>query len=342
MYQKHFSGNKLFRLQKKALLCMQRKRSMYTRYQYENLNEIEFEELIIAICQKILGIGCKTFSIGKDGGKDSWFEGTAEKYPSSAASWKGVFVIQAKHTTSPDASCSDNSFHGNKTSIIFKELSRLQEIKEEQPFDNYLIFTNRKLSGGEHPKIIKTLSAGLGTNHVEIIGKEELDTYLKAYPDIVKRFGLHKFNVPERFYEKDIQEVILLFSEMNNSLNAAPCNGTNLLLNINKEEKNKLNALSEEYFQFILENSLHYFTEIDSFLKDPRNKKYNLKYRNTVSDLQAFILQHKDEYPTFMNIIEHIVECIVDLDREEIRDRRSLVRIFVHFMYFNCDIGKTK
>ncbi len=315
---------------------------MYTRYQYENLNEIEFEELVIAICQQIFGIGCKTFSVGKDGGKDSWFEGTAEKYPSSGDPWKDVFVIQAKHTASPDASCSDNNFHENKTSVIAKEISRLQEIKKEQHFDNYLIFTNRKLSGGEHPKIKETLSTGLGIKNVDIIGKEDLDTYLKSYPDIVKRFGLHKFNAPERFYEKDIQEVILLFSDMNNSLNITPCNGTSLLLNINKKEKNKLNALSEEYFQFILENSLHYFTEIDSFLKDPRNKKYNLKYRNTVSDLQAFILQHKDEYPTFMNIIEHIVECIVDLDREEIRDRRSLVRIFVHFMYFNCDIGKTK
>lgn len=35
---------------------------MRTKYQYENLNEIDFENLIIAICQNILGIGCKTFS----------------------------------------------------------------------------------------------------------------------------------------------------------------------------------------------------------------------------------------------------------------------------------------
>lgn len=315
---------------------------MYTRYQYENLNEIEFENLIIAVCQAILGIGCKTFSIGKDGGKDSWFEGTAEKFPSSAAPWSGIFVIQAKHTASPDASCSDNSFHGNKTSIISQKILRLQEIQQEQPFDNYLIFTNRKLTGGEHPKIKKALSVGLNIQNSEIIGKEDLDTYLKATPIIVQRFGLHKFNTPERFYEKDIQEVILLFSDVNDYLNFNPHNSSNELLSVDKKEKNILNNLSDEYFAFILEQSLPYFTEIDSFLKDPKNKKYNLKYRNTVLDLQAFIIQHRDDFPTFMDVIEHIVKCIVDLDREEIRDRRNLVRIFVHFMYFNCDIGKIK
>lgn len=43
-----------------------------------------------------------------------------------------------------------------------------------------------------------------------------------------------------------------------------------------------------------------------------------------------------------MEVIEHIVNTIVDLDKEEIKDRRNLFRIFVHFMYFNCDIGKTE
>lgn len=318
------------------------KRSMYTRYQYENLDETEFENLVIAICQNILGVGCKTFSVGKDGGKDSWFSGTAQNYPSTTAPWSGIFIIQAKHTASSEASCSDNNFHGNRTSIISKEILRLQDIQKDDPFDNYLIFTNRKLAGGEHPKIRRTLISGLGINNVEIFGKEEFDTFLEISPSIVQRFGLHKFNMPERFYEKDIQDVILLFDDMNNIFDTNFSQEGNMLLNIDKREKNILNNLSNEYFQFILDQSLAYFTEIESFLKDPKNRKYNLKYRNTVSDLQAFIIQNREKFLSFMDIIEYIVKCIVGLDREDILERRSLVRIFVHFMYFNCDIGKTK
>lgn len=315
---------------------------MYTRYQYENLNETEFESLVIAICQSILGIGCKTFSVGKDGGKDSWFNGTAQKFPSTSSPWSGIFVIQAKHTASSDASCSDNNFHGNKTSIISKEIARLQEIQKDNPFDNYLMFTNRKLAGGAHARIKQTLSSGLNIDNTEIFGKEDIDAYLQTSPNIVQRFGLHKFNMPDRFYEKDIQDVILLFDEANDSLHTNSVHISHDLLNLDKQEKNLLNNLSDEYFQFILDQSLSYFMEIENFLKDPKNKKYNLKYRNTVSDLQAFIIQNRDKFSTFMDVIEHIVKCIVDVEREDILERRSLVRIFVHFMYFNCDIGKTK
>ena len=59
-------------------------------------------------------------------------------------------------------------------------------------------------------------------------------------------------------------------------------------------------------------------------------------------NLNEIEIQHRDEFPSFMEVIEHIVNTIVDLDKEEIKDRRNLFRIFVHFMYFNCDIGKTK
>jgi hypothetical protein len=45
------------------------------QYPYENLTDEEFENLVIRIGKEILGIGCKTFSVGKDGAKDSWFTG---------------------------------------------------------------------------------------------------------------------------------------------------------------------------------------------------------------------------------------------------------------------------
>src|SRR5258707_1401186 len=108
------------------------------QFQYENLTDEEFETLVIRIGKEILGVGCKTFSAGKDGAKDSWFTGTAEDFPSKASPWTGTFNIQAKHTKIHNASCSDNDFSVNQTSILTKEIERLNEVKTVTPFTNYI------------------------------------------------------------------------------------------------------------------------------------------------------------------------------------------------------------
>jgi len=96
-------------------------------FPFENLTDTQFEDLVIRVCKEILGIGCKTFSTGRDGAKDSWFTGTAQYFPSTASPWSGTFCIQAKHTTILNSSCSDNDFSVNTTSIISKEIKRLKE-----------------------------------------------------------------------------------------------------------------------------------------------------------------------------------------------------------------------
>jgi hypothetical protein len=36
-----------------------------------------------------------------------------------------------------------------------------------------------------------------------------------------------------------------------------------------------------------------------------------------------------------------MINFIVD-NNTDIKDLRRIVRVFIHFMYFNCDIGRTK
>ena len=74
------------------------------------LNSEDFENLSALICDRILGTGTIVFSTGKDGGRDAKFTGKANNFPSDAAPWDGKFIIQAKHTTSPNASCTDSEF----------------------------------------------------------------------------------------------------------------------------------------------------------------------------------------------------------------------------------------
>lgn len=308
-------------------------------YTFENLNDTEFETLVIRVCKELLGIGCKTFSTGKDGAKDSWFVGTAQRFPSTSNTWSGKFVIQAKHTTTVNASCSDRDFHENQTSILTKEIERLKEIKIKTPFDNYIIFTNRKLSGNAHPVIIAKIQTGLGIQNAEIIGREDLNTYLNDFPQIAEQFGLEQFNAPLRFYEKDLREIILFFSENSTTITNKFSDYITNFTVIDKQRKNSLNGLSKEYFDFLKKDSIQYFDEIEKFLKDPRNEKYTRMYANTVSDLQALTILERNRFENFDHIIKYLIDYVVKNNEEKLLDQRRLVRVFIHFMYFNCDIG---
>lgn len=311
------------------------------QYQYENLTDEEFENLVIRIGKEVLGIGCKTFSVGKDGAKDSWFTGKAEYFPSKVAPWTGTFNLQAKHTKVQNASCSDNDFSVNQSSVLSKEIARIKEVTKTTPFDNYIIFTNRKLSGGAHPTIVKILQDGLGIQNVEIIGREQIDTYLTDYPHIADQFGLYKFQAPLRFYEKELRDVIIVFSEQSKAISTEAKSYITSFTIIDKEKKNELNNLSKDYFEFLKNHSLKYFEKIEKFLRDPKNEPYMKMYSNTVSDLQAQIILERNRFTDFMHLIEHLVAFTIGNYDGEMKDLRKIVRVFIHFMYFNCDIGKT-
>ncbi len=113
-------------------------------YRLENLSEDDFEKLVNVLCEELFGMGTVSFSKGRDGGRDGRFTGTANKYPSESSKWSGKFIIQAKHTTDYQGSCSDNPFYGNQTSLINAEIKKIKVLKANNEIDNYLLFTNRK------------------------------------------------------------------------------------------------------------------------------------------------------------------------------------------------------
>jgi hypothetical protein len=99
-------------------------------FKLENLSEDDFESVINMLCQRVLGTGTVSFSKGKDGGRDGRFEGIANNYPSKSPSWEGKFIIQAKHSSKYDESCSDNTFFGNQTSTVMKEIPNIKALAE--------------------------------------------------------------------------------------------------------------------------------------------------------------------------------------------------------------------
>lgn len=311
------------------------------RYAYEYLTELEFEDLIVAICHKLFGEAAHAFATGRDGGRDSSYSGTAANYPCAAHPWSGNFIIQAKHVNNPEESCSDNAFFANKSSLLKSEVAKIKVRKKTEQIDNYIVFTNRKMTGGIHPQLINYMQKELGIATVNVHGVEDLDNFVREYPELVRQFRLMRNMLPDAFYEKDIRDVIVLFSKNSNWMDIEQVKDeSSSLCYTDKALKNTLNEVDDLYFADIKDNSLKYFRDIEKFLTDPKNVEYRQMYMNTVSDLRGYIIKNAGKY-TFVELLESIIEHVVGEDPDcDIFKVRALARVFVHFMYWECDLGK--
>ncbi len=71
-----------------------------------------------------------------------------------------------------------------------------------------IMFTNRKLTGLQDPKIEDFIEEELEINN-QILGIERIQKWLQDYPQIVKKHKLDNLLLPLQFYEEDLK--ILLF-----------------------------------------------------------------------------------------------------------------------------------
>ncbi|AFU68106.1 hypothetical protein P700755_001145 [Psychroflexus torquis ATCC 700755] len=299
------------------------------KYPLENLTDTEFESLTALICSEILGTGTVVFSVGKDGGKDARFNGKANSFPSKSEPWNGKIIIQAKHTQRPDASCSDSDFQ----SILKKSvIPAINKLKDNSEIDNYLLFTNRKLSGIQDTKIEDIFDEKTEIEN-RLIGLETMELWLKQYPFIAKTLNLNKLLLPLSFDENDLKEIINSFSKIHNKKGDLP-----KIPKRDIEKKNELNNLSKGYFDNAIKKNLIYLDQIRDFLMNPINSEYLNQYENTIDDINEEIIIHRNEFDKFDLIFNYLYKFIIE-NNLELKSNRSLVRLFLHYMYYNCDIG---
>lgn len=307
-------------------------------YRLENLSDDDFEKLVNILCQDILGMGTVSFTKGRDGGRDGRFNGTANSYPSKTSPWSGKFIIQAKHTEDYKASCSDNTFFENQTSIINKEIDKIKDLKTKNEIDNYLLFTNRKETEARE-KAVEYIKSKTGLKNVDIKGKDTIESWLSQNIKIVKQFGLDKFTLPFEFYEKDIKEVIQIFHDNTPKLKIIE----SVINRPGIEEKNKINNLDEAYFQnIVIEDLDRYYNQILDFLNDPKNELYAQYYQETSTELKRVIQINIKKFDSFEIVFEYLKQYILDKEPERLMKYRNVIPAFFHFMYYRCEIGREK
>lgn len=305
---------------------------MRIRYPLHLLDWQEFEALSNDICQDILGVGSIRFADGADGGRDGLFSGTANKYPSETSPWSGNFLIQAKHTGLETASCSDKDFE----TTIDKEVIKLKTLITSDNISCYLVFTNRKGTGNKVPELVKKIQTESTLKNVQILSSESIHPHLTL--PIVTKYKLKDLSDPLRFYDQDLKEVITGFGDAATGIQVS----SSRFQYIDKTEKNRLNNLSEDYFKQIKRTSLSYFDKIDLFLKDTQNQEHLDRYEATVQELNSKIIEKRSHFAEFEQIINHLYNHLISQNGKLLEPKyRKLILTFLHYMYFNCDLGKS-
>jgi hypothetical protein len=310
-------------------------------YRLEDLSPDDFEKLVNMLCQKVLGMGTVRFAPGKDGGRDGRFEGTANDYPSHAAPWKGKFIIQAKHTSDYDASCTDGDFFENKSSILkYDELPKIKKLKNDNEVDNYLLFTNRKETS-KREEAVSYLKREIGLSNVDIIGKDTIHSWLSQHDDIARVFKLGKYSSPFEFYDQDIRDVIKAFHGTLPKNRDATIDF--VLDRPHIEKKNSVNGLDTPYYEnIILEDLNRYHQKILTFLYNPINTKYAEFYEETAQELKRVIETHREDFNDFKKVFDFLTKSLTEKEPEKLKKYRNIIPVFFHFMYYRCDIGREK
>jgi hypothetical protein len=305
---------------------------LHRTFPIHDLADDEFEALVASICHYILGTGTVVFAAGRDGGRDGTFVGTATEFPSAVAPLSGKFVVQAKHTRNPAGSSADADF----SRVLTAEHPKIVALIAEGELEHYLLFTNRKKSAGDGLRREKALK-NLGLASAHLIGIDQIRHWLTLHPEVWFRLGFDRFETPLRIQTADITAVV---AEFHRAIDGTPLDprGEDFTY-VPKPQKNKINKLSNAYWEEIRTRSLPYFTTIEDFLSNPRNIDFKDMYEDTVDEIRRKLITASPPFESFDAALTYIIDAVTN-NNPELRTRRRFATVFLHYMYYTCDIGQ--
>lgn len=306
-------------------------------YPFEDLDDSQFERLVVQCARKLFGPGVQAFSTGPDRGRDALFEGTAERFPSQSGPWIGTTVIQAKHTLGTNQHFNDKNFGGDAaSSVISEEIPRIKRLVESGELTNYLLVSNRRLGGVFGPKLAARIAeeCGIPRDQVHLAGTERLSDLIAEYPEVLALAQIDPVDGPLLVSSADLAELILAIGEELGPPQAL----TQPVDRIPYEKKNEINSMTPEFAKALEHRYLARTKQIESFLADPANSEHLERYEAAVEDFQLKIIAKRKDHQTFDEVFNHLVEILVKRDGVLAREP-SLVRAVLFFMYWHCDIG---
>lgn len=312
------------------------------QYAYEDLSPDQFELLIVRICQRLLGISVQGFTNGRDGGRDARFEGVAELHPSTAGPWQGKVVIQAKHTNGLNKYFNESEFFSitAKSSTLSLEVPRIKNLRRLGELDHYMLFANRRLSGGADMDIRRHLlnTCGLPSPSIYLCGVEQIEEWLYRFSDIPATLNLDPVDSPLIVSPFDMAAVVEAFAR--NREEVIGLIETTEILRTSIDEKDRINNVTPDYGKEQRRRFLKESSNIQYFLSMPENAELLVLYQDTTQKFQLKILANQREDQSFDRVIEYLTDLLFHRD-PILRRHKRLTRAVVFYMYWMCDIGRT-
>lgn len=313
------------------------------KFAYEDLSDSQFETLVVLLSQRLLGISVQGFAKGPDGGRDAKFVGTAELHPSKTAPWVGTTIVQAKHTNGYNRNFSESDFFSATTenTVLGKELARVKKLRDAKQLDHYMFFANRRLGGNAETEIREYISSrcDIPITSIYLCGLEQLEIWLKRFPDVAKEADLDPVDSPLIVSPDDLAEVVQALARRIDRV--ATLLDDPPTPRVPYEKKNEINNMSKDYAKAQRRKYLKETAQIQTFLASPENFDLLRMYESVVDEFQLKIIAKRKDYQTFDDIMEHIVDLLFDRDpvlRQHAHKR--LTRAMLFYMYWNCDIGE--
>lgn len=309
------------------------------KYAYQDLSPGQFEDLVVAICQFVLGAAVQGFATGPDGGRDAKFVGTAELHPSKAEPWKGTAVIQAKHTNGYDKTFSDADFFSEKNTatVLGEELPRIKKLRVRGQLDHYMLFSNRRLSGMAESKLRAHVATEVGIPELSVYlcGVEQLELWLKRFPNAARIADIDPVDSPLIVSPDDLAEVV---EHLAAHLQTVPAPSSTPVARVPYEHKNELNNMSKGFAETLRRLYLKESRQIKAFLAAPENSELLGRYEAAAEDFQLQVLAKRKDHQTFDEIFTYLTRLLFDRD-PVLRAHKRLTRATVFYMYWNCDLG---
>ncbi len=85
-------------------------------------------------------------------------------------------------------------------------------------------------------------------------------------------------------------------------------------------------------------NMIHYFDDITDFLAQPENDKLKNLYDEVADEFNMKIVAHKQEYDIFDRVLNYLYDFLIGRD-VDLKKNKKMTRVFLHYMYYYCDIG---
>lgn len=313
------------------------------KFAYEDLSDDQFEKLVVVLCQRLLGAGAQGFAKGPDGGRDARFIGTAQLIPSTASPWVGAIVVQAKHTNGCNRSFAELDFYSpsSMNTVIGNEVPRITRLVQAGELDHYMLFANRRLTAKSQADIGRHLSeeCGIAPSSILLCGVEQIDLWLKRFPDVAKAVDLDPVDSPLIVSPDDLAEVVQALAAqvpmLTDFVEDAPT------IRVDFEKKNALNSMTAAYAEHLRRKYLKDTVQIQNFLAAPENAELLRLYESVVDEFQCKIIAKRKDYQTFDDVLNYLMDLLFDRDAVlRQRAHKRLTGAVLFYMYWNCDIGE--